>query len=116
MDQRKKTRKKEREKEKRRRKEKNERRRKKEKSNTWTGEKKGEEDRKREMNNAWGKEGKYLEGRAGGHPGLGDAGCHAEKHRDVRREGRERWSGGDPRDPDSLPMCRYISAGLWSLL
>lgn len=54
--------------------------------------------------------------RAGGHPDLGDAVCHAEKHRDVRRMRQERWSGGDPRNPDSQPVCRYISAGLWSLL
>lgn len=56
-------------------------------------------------------EGKYLEGRAGGHPDLGDAGCHAEKHRDVRRErGVKGGAGGDPRDPDSRPVCRYTSA------
>lgn len=56
-------------------------------------------------------EGKYLEGRAGGHPDLGDAGCHAEKHRDIRRErGVKGGAGGDPRDPDSRPVCRYTSA------
>lgn len=72
------------------------------KSNRRTDEKKGDEDREREMNNVWGRKGDYLEGQAGGHPDLRDAGCHAEKH--VRRKGRERWSGGDPRDPDSRPV------------
>lgn len=71
------------------------------KSNTRIDEKKGDEDRERKMNNAWGRRGKYLEGRAGRQPDLRDVGCHAEKHGDIRGEGRERWSAGDPRDPDS---------------
>lgn len=53
-----------------------------------------------------GEEEKYLEGRARRHSDLRDAGCHAEKHRDVRKVGRERWSGGDLQDPDSRFVCR----------
>jgi len=37
-----------------------------------------------------GEEEKYLEGRARRHSDLRDADCHAEKHRDVRKVGRER--------------------------